>query len=165
MSELIQFKSQALGHKPSMSAADPELIVGLARAELVGDQRDAALIALAATPGGALAWRMAQASSAPAQALAEALARTDAATVQRAVRPSHSGHWLVWAMAASLGMVAVGGALFEGQSQWLAKQRVAQPPAVAQQDDLIFAASSERVVSTNPSQAVDEAVFVDAFDG
>jgi hypothetical protein len=145
---------------------DADDIVRLARGEHLGARHDAALEALASSPAARDAFRIARAVEADARALAAAIAVARGGNVVALSRPVARDRAPVrWAMAAAVGFVAVGAALFGAQGL---RPELAQPVATAAptpESDLIFRSSDEGLASTARNKPASDELFVDAFGG
>lgn len=158
-------KLDAIGERSDMTAGiDAGDVVRLARGEHLGARHDAALEALAASPAARDAFRLARAIEADALELARGIATARGGNVTALARPV-SRPPLRWAVAAAVGFVAVGAALFGWQGTTPEATAPVAATAPTSESDLIFRSSDEGLASTGPRKPVRDDLFIDAFGG
>lgn len=150
-----------MGRIPGIDADD---VVRLARGEHLGARHDAALEALAASPAGREAFRIARAIDRDAQDLARAIGAVRGGhVVALAPRAARRPAPIRWAAAAAVGFIAIGAALFGWRGM---APEAAAPVAVsapAPDSDVIFRSSEEGLASAGARKPASDELFDDAF--
>jgi hypothetical protein len=143
---------------------DVDDVVRLARGEHLGARHDAALEALAASPAGREAFRIARAIEADAQQLARAIGVARGGNVVvLAPRAARRPTPIRWAAAAAIGFIAMGAALFGWQGMGPEAAAPVAVSAPAPDSDLIFRASEDGLASAGARKPASDELFDDAF--